>query len=44
MNLTRVYDFMQVFNSERKHATKNQYFSKYILFTTEIEIKSQQLI
>jgi hypothetical protein len=39
MNLTRAYDFMQVLNSKRKHCTKNEYFPKYILFTTEIEIK-----
>jgi hypothetical protein len=38
--LTWFSDFMQVLNRKRKHYTKNDYFPKHILFTTEIEIKS----
>jgi hypothetical protein len=40
MFLNMISDFMQVLLSKRKHSTKDVYFSKHILFTTEIEIKS----
>jgi hypothetical protein len=33
MNLTRVYDFIQVLNMKRKYSTKNDHFPKLILFT-----------
>jgi predicted DNA-binding protein YlxM (UPF0122 family) len=34
MNLTMLFDFIQVLLSKRKHSTKDEYFPKYILFTT----------
>jgi hypothetical protein len=34
MILNKFSDFMQVLNSIWKHPTKNEYFSKHILFTT----------
>jgi hypothetical protein len=34
MDLVLLSDFIQVLNSARKFATKNQYFSKHILFST----------
>jgi hypothetical protein len=34
MNLIMLSDFMQVLNILRKHPTKNEYFPKHILFTT----------
>jgi hypothetical protein len=34
MHLNMIYDFMQVINSVSKHSRKNEYFPKYILFTT----------
>jgi hypothetical protein len=34
MSLNKFYDFMQVISSIGKHATKNEYFSMHILFTT----------
>jgi hypothetical protein len=43
MNLTRVYNFMQVLNSKRKQATKNEYFPKYILFTIINLLQKQKL-
>jgi hypothetical protein len=33
MNLKMLFDFILVLLSERKHFTKGDYFSKYILFT-----------
>jgi hypothetical protein len=32
MNLTRVYDFMQILNIKRKYSTQNDHFPKHILF------------
>jgi hypothetical protein len=34
VRLTWFYDFIQVLYSIRKHLTKNEYFSKHILFST----------
>jgi hypothetical protein len=34
MNLNMLSEFMQVLNINEKHYTKNEYFIKYILFTT----------
>jgi hypothetical protein len=34
MNLSMLYDFMQVLNSIRNQPTKNDYFTKHIIFTT----------
>jgi hypothetical protein len=43
MILNKFYDFMQVLNSIRKHATKNEYFPKHILFTTIYILKKHKL-
>jgi hypothetical protein len=42
-SLNMLYDFMQVLNSIRKHPTKNEYFSKRILFTTISILQKQKL-
>jgi hypothetical protein len=34
MNLTRVYDFIQVIHIKRSYSTKYDYFCTHILFTT----------
>jgi hypothetical protein len=34
MNLTMLYDFMQVLNSIRSSLPRRTYFTKHILFTT----------
>jgi hypothetical protein len=34
MSLNKFSDFMHVLNSIRKHYTKNEYFTKHILFIT----------
>jgi hypothetical protein len=34
MNLIIIYDFMQALNINRKHYTKNDYFSRHTLFST----------
>jgi hypothetical protein len=34
MNLSMFSDFMQVLNIKRQYSTKNEYFSRHILFTT----------
>jgi hypothetical protein len=34
ISLNKSSDLMQVLNSIRKHYTKNEYFTKYILFST----------
>jgi hypothetical protein len=43
MNLTMLFDFMQVLNSIRKHPTKNEYFPEHILFTTVYLLQKQKL-
>jgi hypothetical protein len=43
MSLSMLFDFMQGLNSIRKHPTKIEYFSKYILFTTIYLLKKQKL-
>jgi hypothetical protein len=43
MNLSKLSDFMQVLNIKRKHSTKNEYFSKHILFTTMYLLQEQKL-
>jgi hypothetical protein len=43
MHLIMFSDFMQILNSIRKHPTKNEYFSKHILFTT-IYLSQKQLL
>jgi hypothetical protein len=37
------FDFMQVLNSARNIYTKNYYFSKHILFTTNSLLQKQKL-
>jgi hypothetical protein len=34
INLTVLFDFIQVLISKREHSTKDEYFSSHILFTT----------
>jgi hypothetical protein len=34
MNLNKFSDFMEILNSIRKHPSKNEYFTKHILFST----------
>jgi hypothetical protein len=43
MNLAMFYDFMQVLNSIRKLPTKNDYFTKHIIFTTIYLLQDQKL-
>jgi hypothetical protein len=43
MNLAMLYDFMQVLNSIRKLPTKNDYFTKNIIFTTIYLLQDQKL-
>jgi hypothetical protein len=43
MNLTMLFDFIQVLLSKRKHSTKDEYFPKYILFTTIYLLQEQKL-
>jgi hypothetical protein len=40
MSLNKLYDFIKVLYSVSKHYTQVEYFSKYSLFTAELEIKS----
>jgi hypothetical protein len=43
MNLTGLSDFIQVLHIERRHSTKNDYFSKYIQFTIIYLLQKQRL-
>jgi hypothetical protein len=43
MHLTMFYDFMQVLHIKRRHPTKNEYFPKYIPFTTIYLLQEQKL-
>jgi hypothetical protein len=43
MNLTMVYDFLQVIGIKRSYSTKDDYFSKYIQFTTIYLLQKQKL-
>jgi hypothetical protein len=43
MSLNKSSDFIQVLNSIRKYYTKNQYFTKHILFTTIYLLHVQKL-
>jgi hypothetical protein len=43
MNINMFSDFIQVLNIKRKHSTKNNYFSKYIPFTTIYLLQKQKL-
>jgi hypothetical protein len=43
MNLTMLFDFMQVLNSIRKYYIKNQYFPTHILFSTIYLLQEQKL-
>jgi hypothetical protein len=41
--LTWFYDFIHVLYSTRKHHTKNEYFSKHVLFSTIYSLQEQKL-
>jgi hypothetical protein len=43
MNLKMLFDFIQVLLSKQKHPTKDDYFSKYILFTIIYLLQEQKL-
>jgi hypothetical protein len=43
MNLSMLYDFMQVIYSTREHHAKNEEFSMHMLFTTIYLIQEQKL-
>jgi hypothetical protein len=43
MNLNMVYDFMQLLNINRKHPTKNEYFSRHDVFTIICLLQDQKL-
>jgi hypothetical protein len=43
MHLIMFSDFIQVLNSIRKHTTKNEYFSRHIIFTTIYLLQEQKL-
>jgi hypothetical protein len=43
LRITWFYDFIQVLSSIRKHPTKNEYFSKHILFTIIYLAQEQKL-
>jgi hypothetical protein len=43
ITLNMLFDFMQVLNSQKKHSTRNEYFSMYILFTTLYLMQEQKL-
>jgi hypothetical protein len=43
MNLTMLFNFIQVLLITRRHPTKINYFSKYILFTTIYLLQEQNL-
>jgi hypothetical protein len=43
VRLTWFSDFMQVLNIKRKHHTNNEYFPKYILFTTICLLQENKL-
>jgi hypothetical protein len=43
MNLTMLYDYMQVLHSIRKPCTKNEYFPMHILFTIIYLLLEQKL-
>jgi hypothetical protein len=43
MNINMLHNFMQVLNSIRKHPPKNEYFHKYILFTTIYSLQELKL-
>jgi hypothetical protein len=43
MSLNKLYDFMQVLNSIRKHPIKNECFPMHILFTIIYFVHEQKL-
>jgi hypothetical protein len=43
MSLNKLYDFIQVIYSMRKHYTRVEYFSKHILFSTFYLLQDQKL-
>jgi hypothetical protein len=43
MNLNMLSNFMKVLNINRKHTTKNEYFTMHILFTTIYLLQKQKL-
>jgi hypothetical protein len=43
MNPNMLFGFIQVLCIKRKHTTKNEYFSKHILFTTIYLLQKQKL-
>jgi hypothetical protein len=43
MNLKMFFDFIQVLLSKQKHTTKDDYFSKYIIFTIIYLLQEQKL-
>jgi hypothetical protein len=43
MHLIMFYDFIQVLNSIKKHPTKNEYFSRHIIFTIIYLLQEQKL-
>jgi hypothetical protein len=43
MNLNMLYDFMHLLNINRKHPTKNEYFSKHTMFTKICLLLEQKL-
>jgi hypothetical protein len=38
-----LYDFMQLLNSIRKYTTKNEYFSRHIIFTPIYSLQEYKL-
>jgi hypothetical protein len=43
MNLNKFFDFMEIQNSIRKHPSKNEYFTKHVLFSTIYLLQEQKL-
>jgi hypothetical protein len=43
MNLIMLSDFIQVLISRRKHTTKNEYFTRHIIFTTIYLLQEEKL-
>jgi hypothetical protein len=43
MSPNKLYDFMQVLRSIRKHYIKNEYFPMHILFTSIYLLQEQEL-
>jgi hypothetical protein len=43
IHLIMFSDFMQVLHIKRRHTTKNEYFSKHILFTTIYLLREHKL-